>query len=154
MKWKGLILLTVLAFTGSAVLAGGDYKCNEPTQNCLDMMAAHLQKTGWVGIELDHDEETGDLTIKRVIADSPAQASGLKAGDVLVAMNGIEVNDANEAKLKAAKKELAPGKEVVYTVSRNGKSKDIDITLAEVPSDVLAQWIGNHMLEHAQIAQN
>ncbi len=49
----------------------------------------------------------------------------------------------------AAKKAMSPGKQVTYTVQRAGADRKITATLAAVPQDVLAQWIGNHMMEHA-----
>jgi len=47
---------------------------------------------------------------------------------------------------------MTPGSEVVYTVSRNGKNTEIAVTLAKLPEDVMAKWIGQHMLEHATVA--
>ena len=88
------------------------------------------------------------LTVKRVVADSPAESAGFKSGDVLVALNGIKYEDKNKDALMAAKKSMAPGKQVAYTVSRDGQEKTITATLAPMPSEVLAQWIGHHMLDH------
>ena len=40
-----------------------------------------------------------------------------------------------------------------FTVMRDGQKKDLEVTLGELPRDVMAQWIGNHMLEsHMQVA--
>ncbi len=47
------------------------------------------------------------------------------------------------------RKDWAPGQEVIYTVKRNGYDKEISLTLAPMPADVMAQWIGKHMIEHA-----
>ena len=75
-----------------------------------------------------------------------------------MALNGIRFGDeSNKEALKAAKKAMAPGKQVSYTVQRAGQEKKLTATLAPVPQDVLAQWIGNHMMAHANstaIAQN
>jgi S1-C subfamily serine protease len=155
MKRSVLILSVVaLALSTAAAVAGG-YKCNASTQDCLDQMAAHLQKTGWVGIKLD-ETENGRLQVTEVVADSPAIAAGFKKGDVLVAMDGIRYADENQEAMMKAKEQQHPGSQVTYTVERNGKARDIQVTLAKVPQDVLAQWIGAHMLQHAhvEIAQN
>ena len=149
-----IIAIAALALSiGSAV--AGDYKCNASTQECLDKMAAHLQKTGWVGIKLDETED-GRLQVTDVVADSPAVAAGFQKGDILVAMQGIRYAEENHEAMMKAKDEQHPGSKVTYTVERKGKTQDLKVTLAKVPQDVLAQWIGGHMLQHAEveIAQN
>jgi len=150
-----VLAIAALALSVVSVTAGEGYKCDGTTQECLDKMAANLQKTGWVGIKLD---ETDDhrLQVSEVIADSPAVKAGFKSGDILVAMDGIGFAEENHDAMKKAKKAMHPGSHVTYTVERAGKNRDLKVTLAKVPQDVLAQWVGGHMLQHAdvEIAQN
>lgn len=131
-------------------------KCSAETQVCLNTMASKLKNKGWVGVELDSNEELGGYTITAVEPDSPALRSGLKKGDVLLAMNGVRLGAENETALKAVKTEMVPGKTVTYTISRYGKEKDVDVVLAQLPDAVMAKWIGRHMMDHASIelAQN
>jgi predicted metalloprotease with PDZ domain len=136
----------------SVVAAGKKGGCEGSTQDCLNAMTAKLQKKGWVGIEYDKDEATHTMTVTRVVPDSPAEAAGFRKGDVLVAVNGVSFEDENKDKLHQVKKVMVPGGEITYTVKRAGGKKDLDVTLAKVPEDVMAQWIGNHMLEHATVA--
>ena len=124
-------------------------KCNYPTQECLDHMAEKLKSSGWVGVELDQDETTGVPTVTKVVPGSPAEAAGIQPGDILVALNGVKINKDNDEALKSARKEWKPGQSVTYTISRNGYDKKVDLTLAPMPADVMAAWIGKHMLEHA-----
>ncbi len=149
------LAIAALALSVGSVVAGGDYKCDASTQDCLDQMAAHLQKTGWVGIKLDETKD-GRHQITEVIADSPAVKAGFKAGDILVALDGIKFAEENHDAMMKAKKAHHPGVEVTYTVERYGKNRDLNVKLAKVPQDVLAQWVGGHMLQHAdvEIAQN
>ena len=151
-KLVGLFLAIAVAV--ALPTFAGDYKCTESTQACLDMMAAKYSQRGWVGIELDYDEETGLKTITNVVADSPAQRAGFKTGDELVALNGMRFDDeVQQAKMKEMyAQEMVPGNKVTYTVERNGHDRNLDVTLAKVPEQVLAQWIGGHMLEHASTA--
>jgi len=123
-------------------------KCTYNTQECLDHMAAKLQSSGWVGIELDKDD-SGVMTVQRVVPGSPAEQAGFQVGDVLFALNGIEINDKNESALKTAKKDWKPGQSVSYTLKRDGRPVNANLTLGVMPADVLAKFIGEHMLEHA-----
>ena len=145
------VVLVVAVFAVGLALAGGDYKCTASTQECLDHMAAKFEKSGFVGVELDSDEATGGYAITQIIHDSPAEAAGLQAGDVLVALNGVPMSEDNHKALKKARKAWKPGQEVTYTIKRGGKDREVNLTLAPMPADVLAQWIGSHMLEHAQV---
>lgn len=149
---KKVLLASVLMAALVAPAIAGDYKCTAGTQECLNMMAEKLQNKGWVGIELDRDEETGALSVTLVVEESPAQAAGFKPGDTLVAVNGLVFGEASEEDLEEAWSAMTPGKEVVYTVSRNGRETQIDVVLAKLPDDVMAQWIGRHMLDHATVA--
>jgi len=151
MKSKTLMAVLVAAAM-VAPAAAGDYKCTEGTQECLNAMAEKLKNKGWVGIELDQDEETGALTVRLVVEESPAQSAGFKPGDKLVAMNDLRFGEASEEALHQAWDKMTPGTEVVYTVARNGKETKLDVTLAKLPEDVMAKWVGQHMLEHSTVA--
>jgi S1-C subfamily serine protease len=134
-------------------MAGEGGECEQSAEACLAYFANKADSYGWVGIELDRNEETGVMMVSRVVEESPAVKAGFKEGDVLFALNGVELSDENKEKLKAAKGDWTPGTEVTYTIKRKGKSKELSVTLAEVPRDVLAQWVGNHMLDsHAELA--
>jgi predicted metalloprotease with PDZ domain len=143
------IVVVAVALLATALLIAGDYKCTKSTQECLDMMAAKMKDSGWVGVELETDEATGAYAILRVVPDSPAKAAGLRPGDVLLAMNGIRISEKNHEALWKAKKDMKPGDSVKYTVKRDGTDREVSITLAPMPADVLARFIGQHMLTHA-----
>ena len=145
-----LVLALAAALVSPAV--AGEKKCTADTQTCLNMMAEKLANKGWIGVELDSDEETGALTIKVVVDDSPAQAAGFKPGDKLVAINGVVIADADEQTMKKTWSQMQPGNVVTCTIGRGSKQKEVDVTLAKLPDDVMAKWIGSHMLEHASMA--
>jgi C-terminal processing protease CtpA/Prc len=119
--------------------------CTAPTAECAKAMYQKLANSGWLGIETDKSA-AGAPTIKAVKAGSPAEAAGFQTGDVLVAINGVEVSDANKEALKAAKKSLVAGSEASYTVMRQGAKKKLTARLVAPPREVLAQWIGDHMI--------
>ncbi len=152
MKRTAVVIFLALVLAGSAPLLAGDHGCKGSTQDCLNKMAAKLRHRGWVGLELE-DGPAGEMVVKRVVEDSPAVAAGFRQGDVLVAVNGIEFSEENHEALGKVKQGMAPGKTITYTVARKGKNRDLDVTLGELPDEVLAAWIGGHMLEaHVTVA--
>lgn len=141
------LLVSVMAVLVAMPLAAGEgKKCSHSTQECLDYMASNTKDRGWVGIE--YDQET--MKVTRVMPDSPAEAAGFKDGDVMTAVNGIAFGEENSAKLK--KLEWKPGATMTYTVNRQGSPTTLAVTLAPIPEQVLAQWVGTHMIEgHAEV---
>jgi predicted metalloprotease with PDZ domain len=147
------VLVTGLAFAGE----GGD--CEHKAQGTTAAKADHHQKIaerakhGWLGIETEHADRGYRIT--KVHDSSPAAAAGFRAGDVLVAMNGIAFAEDNKAELKAAKAKLWPGSQVEYTVVRGGAEQQVAATLAPVPEAVLAEWQAEADREAAmQVAEN
>jgi C-terminal processing protease CtpA/Prc len=112
-------------------------------------MATKMKDGGWVGVELDREVEGGPWEVLKVVPESPAEASGMKTGDFLVAMYGIEFHKDNQEKLEKARAEWKPGQSVTYTVRRANENIDLTLTLAPMPADILARYIGEHMLQHA-----
>jgi predicted metalloprotease with PDZ domain len=148
------IVLAILALGVAAPAPAGSTKgakCTESTQTCLNQMAAKMKDGGWVGVELDRNEATGLLVVTKVVEGSPAETAGIEPGDVLYALNGIEIRDDNREALAAARKEWKAGQLVNYTIKRNGADRQVALTLAPMPADLLAKWIGSHMLEHATV---
>ncbi len=82
---------------------------------------------------------TGAL-IKSVVADSPAAKAGLKAGDVVVAVNGQAVDSNNDLRARVA--QLKPNDKVtlaIVTGTANGPTNqhDVTVTLGEQPASQL-----------------
>jgi len=134
----------------SAALASESYKkCTLDTQTCLDQMVSKMKGRGWLGVE--YDTETG--VVERVVPGSPAEKSGLRVGDVLISVAGARFASNTEKKCvtcDAVKDKWKPGQRIPYVVKRKGKTLKLTPILAELPSDIMAQMIGMHMIEHAQ----
>ena len=142
----------VLAFAAPVAMAGDYGKCTSGTQECLDMMAQKLKNKGWIGVELN--SESGQLVIAKVVTESPAEEAGLEEGDILFAVAGVEYNEENQEKLGKIRDEMTPGKTFTFIILKNGKKeKEVNIVLGNLPDDVLAQWVGSHMIDHATAEQ-
>jgi C-terminal processing protease CtpA/Prc len=144
------LAIAALAMSAAAALAG-EGKCQSSTQECLDYMANKMQNSGWVGVELDETESKVGMKVVAVVPESPAAEAGMKDGDVLTAINGIELNEGNREKLEKARAEWKPGSKVQWTMHRAGSERVVKLTLAPMPADVLARYVGQHMLEHAEV---
>jgi Do/DeqQ family serine protease len=72
---------------------------------------------------------THGVAIAQVEPNSPAQKAGLKVGDVIVAVNGTNVEDVNSFRLQIAG--FAPGTNVRLKVERNGQTLEVPVTLGE-----------------------
>ncbi len=131
--------------------AAASLRCDQNPQACLDGMIAKMRARGFTGFETAKTEQ-GTWKVVRVHEGSGAAKAGIEVGDVLVALNGVALNEANKEALKKAKESLAVGKTVDYTIARDGAKQKVAVTLGDVPETVLAQWVGSHMLDqHAHL---
>jgi predicted metalloprotease with PDZ domain len=73
-------------------------------------------------------EANGKLTVSEVLADSPARAAGLNAGDEL-----IFLDDWRLGSLPERLAERKPGEVVEFTISRRSRLRKIPVTLGEAP---------------------
>jgi serine protease Do len=81
--------------------------------------------------------------------DSPAAKGGLKNGDVITAVNGQSIEDAN--KLTFSISAVAPGTKLDLDVIRDGKTEKVTVTTAERPANVARA--GRHS-DPEELAQN
>lgn len=151
-----MLSLALLLGIGTVGLAGGNHKCEASTQECLNALAAKYASKGWLGIETDKTAD-GRYAVTEVVYGSPAAAAGFRPGDVLVAINGADPYAEDKAAIKAVRAKLGPGVKAKYTVERAGSKTQLVAILAEVPREVLAKWVGEHLLEQhtaVRVAEN
>ncbi|MDX1501760.1 MAG: PDZ domain-containing protein [Thermoanaerobaculia bacterium] len=123
----------------------GYEKCSTETTACIRQMAEEAAKRGWIGIEF---ESPADTTITRVVAGGPAEQAGVRAGDVWRGLDDFRFADLEmkEAMVRV-KKTLVPGARVIFHLERNGRALALPIEPIKVPQHILAQWVGQHVLE-------
>jgi S1-C subfamily serine protease len=63
---------------------------------------------------------------------SPAQKAGLQQGDIIIAVNGTEVD--TDQDLSGALLSLAPGTQIKLTVARGSGQRQVNVTLGERPA--------------------
>ena len=79
-------------------------------------------------------QDKGPCQITEVIADSAADKGGLQIGDVVETINGIPINSFRELVLQVS--QFAPGDKVILAVKRENQPQELEITLAERPTEV------------------
>lgn len=94
---------------------------------------------GWIGVTIQALDENGaralglpnakGALVGDVMPENPADKGGMKAGDVILAINGETVADSADLSRKVAA--VKPGEKAKFTVWRNGAKKDLTITIAE-----------------------
>ncbi|MFQ3611962.1 MAG: M20/M25/M40 family metallo-hydrolase [Fimbriimonadales bacterium] len=80
-----------------------------------------------IGLVPEYSEGQGVL-LGGVVANSPAERAGLKAGDRILAVAGQRVNNIEE--LTALYEKMEPGKPVEFTILREGKEMKVQVTPA------------------------
>ncbi len=94
---------------------------------------------GWLGIEIQSQlrdptqlETSTGVEVLNVIDGSPAAKSGLRVGDIVLTIDGVEMTDANTLIQYVARK--APDSELNAQIVRKGQNAQVKIKLEERPA--------------------
>jgi membrane-associated protease RseP (regulator of RpoE activity) len=86
----------------------------------------------WLGVQIV--QAADGPTIASVIAGSPAENAGLQRGDVIKAIDGTSVSDAQA--VRDAIKDKNPGDTVTVSIARNSNAQDVKVTLEAPPTPI------------------
>jgi serine protease Do len=114
-----------------------------PSNLCRWVMESLVQKGqvdhGFLGVEIQNltpglaqafnAGTTSGALVSGVTPGSPADAAGLKSGDVIVEFDGKPVADANQFKLRVV--ETNPGTTVPVEFKRNGETETFNVTIKQ-----------------------
>ena len=76
-------------------------------------------------------EQTRGALIGDVDPGGPASRAGVQSGDVIVEANGKPVDDSRALRLTVSK--MAPGSQINMKILHDGQTRNVTLTLAEVP---------------------
>ena len=97
-------------------------------------------RRGWLGalfsdlplsLQTDGSSMRRGIQVRDVTPDGPAWTAGIRAGDVLLSLDGVEVDDARALMLMIAQRQ--PGGQVEFQVNRNGEVFETYATLIQQP---------------------
>ncbi|MGP9687590.1 S1C family serine protease [Psychrobacter sp. AOP22-C1-C5] len=93
---------------------------------------------GWLGIEIQSQlrdptqlETSTGVEVLNVIEGSPSAKSGLRVGDIILTIDGVEMTDANTLIQYVARK--PPNTKLNAQILRQGKNAQVEILLEERP---------------------
>ena len=133
-----------------------------PSNMAKDVMES-LMKTGkvtrgWLGIAIQPLNEelarsfnfpgTDGVLVGDVSADTPAQAAGLKSGDIIVALNDKKIDSINRFRNTIAS--TKPGAEVKLSIVREGRKQQMTIAVGELPAKLGEKGQASPQEESAQ----
>jgi serine protease Do len=106
---------------------------------------------GWLGIMIQDITpelaesfgitETNGVIVGDVVPDSPAEKAGLKRGDIVKSLNGKAVDNAHS--LSRAVAAMGPDSTANLEIIRDGKTKEIKVTIGTMPEEVAEQKHGS-----------
>ncbi len=107
---------------------------------CEDLAEFGKVRRGWMGIRVDRvsadlaktlglDRPHGAV-LRSVEPDGPASKAGLKANDVLLTINGVEISDAGHVRARVAA--LGPGQKASLRVLQNRQIRVVEVEIAEL----------------------
>ncbi len=137
----------VIGINTLATMMGGDMGFSIPSNTVryvVEQLKAHGEvKRSWPGLRLqplrdfDRDsffEGNRGVLVASVDRGGPADKAGLKVGDLILSVNGQEVNGLYNETLPMIRTllgRLPLGKEVTFQIERNGKPEAIAVTSSE-----------------------
>ncbi len=94
------------------------------------LIAGGKVQHAYVGVRIQ--DVDGGAKISQIVAGAPAAKAGLKVGDVITSFDGKTIGSADD--LTAAVFHAKPGEKVSVTITRNGNTQHLSLTLAVQPS--------------------
>ncbi len=127
--------------SGGSVGIAFDIPASTASQIIQDLKNNGSVVRGWLGVEiqgvtkdiadsLNLSSDNGAL-VAQPQDGSPAANAGIKAGDVILAVNGDSVKNPRDLALKISN--MAPGSKVTVTYWRDGAKHDVNIALGKLP---------------------
>ena len=102
---------------------------------------------GWIGVQVQPvtaaiAESLGMKNVEGALVDepqpgSPAATAGIQAGDVITAIDGVQVKDSRDLARKIGA--MAPGSSTRLGILRKGEQKFLTLTLGQLPGERQAQ---------------
>ena len=142
----------VISVVGSS--GAREARCTKDSKDCAASMREMFQTRGWSGIEEESHNDDWTRTIRSIIPGSPADRVGLKAGDVIVSVNGMTLSEVNEPRVRTLyAKGFKIGERLSIGIMRGDEISTIKVPLERIPDAVLTARIERHGKEQHRMAR-
>lgn len=131
--------------TGYVEALGDPYSTYYNEEETLEILESTTGEYSGIGASMSQDTTTGWITIINVYTDSPAEAAGLQSGDVLVAIDGVDVSGEDVTNVVTWIKG-EEGTDVDITVYPAGEYDEVTYTATRAVIEY--QTVGYEMLEN------
>jgi serine protease Do len=121
----------IVSPTGASVGIGFAIPSEAVNRIVTQLLAKGSIERGWLGVSVD-DRDDG-VTIASLDRNGPAGKSGIKPGDVVVAINGDRI-DSSRGLIRAVAG-VPPGDSVRVTIRRQGREMDISVNVGRRPTE-------------------
>src|SRR2546427_393165 len=132
-------IISALVAAGQGI--GFSIPINQAKEVMRQLIASGRVVRGWLGIAIQDvtDELAGTFGVKEgvlvaeVMKGGPAEAAGVRQGDVIVELNGAPIKEVPELQRRVAA--VAPGQPVRLKVIRERKPVALSVTVTEMPAE-------------------
>jgi putative serine protease PepD len=94
-----------------------------------ELIATGKSRTPRIGVNLDTSYTDTGAKIRDITAGSPAEDAGLRAGDVIITVNGRSIDDSTELVVEI--RNHAPGDTIEVGYTRNGQDRTTSLVLGD-----------------------
>jgi predicted metalloprotease with PDZ domain len=144
MHLGGWFTIALVGLAASFPARAVEPACPLPLEQCVTRYQ-HLRERPWLGFEVRVDSATGARCIVEVVAEGPADRAGVKSGDLLQTLGGVDPQSWFAGRL--GQDGWREGERVAITVRRGGHDETLTLQLGRIPETQVAAWLGRHVLE-------
>jgi S1-C subfamily serine protease len=123
-------------------LAGGEHCSGKASATAASSgkysCSSSSASAAWAGAWLQRSA-SGQVTVAEVASGSPAARSGLKAGDVVVAVNGYDLTSKQSGECMTSA-DCKVGAAVAYKIQRGSSTKVVKVKLEKMPEQATAKF--------------
>ena len=131
-----VVATLALAVALPAVACDGHSKASASSASAGGYSCSGMHSTAWAGAWMQRSSG-GQLTVVAVAEGSPAARSGLRAGDVVLAVNGKNIAEGHSCAYGTA---CTVGSSFAYTVQRGKATKTVKVKLEKMPADATTRF--------------
>lgn len=144
------MLIGLILLTGIAVRASDEKRCSAKASSCERSIRDMMLGRKYLGVRFS-DSRSG-LVVKAIIDGSPAAKSGLRVGDRILTVNGVDCSKADMRRFKTVLKNAKEDSEITMAVFRLGSLKWVTIELQQMSKEQIDRVVASHMRDAHEAA--